>query len=226
MLERIKNFGRGTICFFKTNKFSYKCPKCGHILNISNKKKSKLTCPECGFQGGISNKDTEKNILDLLNLHKNKDKIYWLLHSDKKLKIIGIFLIFFSLIPLINSTTTNIKIAVTFLFLGLIAILINSGHSSNYSKMTVKKEGLLTSEKITLTLFIITIALFFITAGVGIEVFIILLYLSLLIIKEFIDNNISIEIKKRLTIMTSVMFIIFLIILIREITEIIEILKF
>lgn len=223
---------------YSTNVFE--CPYCEQIITLKEdiKENYRVTCPSCGHNGII--------------IHKNKvakgttDEEFpspsWYHQPYLRSKIVGILLIAFGFILLIHPTLDNLKISITLFFIGgLLLALISEKKLILYEKKKPKKtksttqniinanrlflhqNKLVISEKITLLIITATLLLFLVTSPAEIEIFLVLLYLSLLIIKELIDEFTPVHVKKRLNFIIVIFFVIFAVIIAERIITILNI---
>jgi hypothetical protein len=221
---------------YSTNVFE--CPYCEQIITLKDdfKENYRITCPSCQHNGIIINKkEKEKKDEELPSPS-------WYHQPYLRSKIVGILLIAFGFIILINPTMDNLKISITLFFIGglLLALIsekklilfekekpkkTNSTKQNfiNANRLFLHQNKLVISEKITLLIIIATLLLFLITSPADIEIFLVLLYLSLLIIKELIDEFTPVHVKKRLNIIIVVFFIIFAVIIAERIITILNI---
>ncbi len=209
----------------KQNTETYQCPYCNCIITLEKIHliMNTITCPQCGNHGILSNiadsdTDGETSIRDSLELPS-----HFIAHPNKRAKMIGLILIISGLFPLINPIISNIKISITLVFIGTIMLLLISEKRMSDIGSLVKRHRLFISEKVTLLIIVSTLILFLFTNPQDIELFLILLYLCLLIIKELIDEFMPIQLKKRLNIVVTGFFFIFIFIISERILTIINI---
>ena len=158
-------------------------------------------CPNCGKEGTIILKVEIKGITDILKTHFLRIQ----LHTPSN--IIGIILVIVGIVFLFNPTYLNLKISFTMIFIGcfLVAMVSEKNIPKRISISqikrnidSIKKGRLLISEKIILAIVIWTLFLFFITSDTEIEIFLILILIGILVIKEFTDKFITSHLKKRM----------------------------
>jgi len=140
--------------------------------------------------------------------------------SFAKSNIIELVLISMGIVFLFNPTLSNIKISFTLILIGSILILIFSEESfqnrfqtitpkpsnSNENRKSgtilnldyLKKIRLSISDKITLTLVIWILFLFFITSDVELEAFFVLIFIGMLVVRELTDELTTIRLKHRM----------------------------
>lgn len=214
---------------FETNIF--RCPYCEQIITLSKDIDENYTvdCPQCGHIGLISKNMDDTKRKEKQSNKKIKQKPNWYQQPKSRAKIIGITLIAISLILLFNPNDLNIKISITLAFIGTLLYLLISEEKiilptdSTTSSTFLERYKLVISEKIVILIIATTLLLFLITRPENIEIFLVLLYLSLLIIKELIDEFTPVHVKKRLNIFIVVFFIIFIIIIAERIITILDI---
>ena len=191
---------------FKKEEKSIICPHCSAIVTLECKPSQRIAinCPICDNEGMVSFKSEERKFEKLetekTNIQKGKEKK----HADKigtrppKIQsfvrsiITGLTLITIGVIFLSNPTIPNIKISFTLILIGFILIFILPEKSS------FKKIRLSMSDTITLTLVIWIIFLFFITGDTDLEVFFVLIFIGMLVVKELTDELITIRLKHRM----------------------------
>lgn len=219
---------------------TFQCPYCEQIITIQHNIKGKytITCPTCGHKGVIindNNQDQQKTLTEL-------PAPSWFHQPYLRSKIIGLLFIAIGFILLINPTSDTFKISITLFFIGgLLFTLISEKkfiimhHNKpiktksptrnllNANRLFLQHNKLVVSEKITLLIITATMLLFLITNPAEIEIFLVLLYLSLLIIKELIDDLTPVHVKKRLNYFIVIFFIIFIAIIAERIITILNI---
>ena len=210
---------------------TYQCPYCDQILTLDDEIDdfTTISCPQCHKDGLIiptsNGKEPKKT---------NKQKTLvasssWMSQPDIRSKITGLFIIIIGFIILINPTPTNIKISIALFFIGSVLFTlipekrIIASTPSAFTLSFLKRNKLIISEKITLLIIIATVFLFLITNPADIEIFLVLLYLCLLIIKELIDEFTPLYMKRRLNIFIMIFFVIFIIIISERIITILNI---
>jgi len=225
----------------------FQCPYCDQIITIVHNTKADytITCPQCGHTGVIHKKPEKKN-KDYYAENKDQDKIplaSWIYQPFLRAKIFGLLLFTIGALFLINPTTNNIKISIALFFIGGLPFILISEKKfiimpptdnkieSNKTKNNelhsdqrfLQKNKLVVSEKITLLIITATLILFLITKPADLEIFLVLLYLSLLIIKELIDEFTPVHVKRRLNVFVVLFFIIFVFIIAERIITILNI---
>jgi DNA-directed RNA polymerase subunit RPC12/RpoP len=209
----------------------FRCPYCEQIITLFKDIDENFTvnCPQCGHIGLISKKIEDTKRKGHQTDKKIKQRPIWYQQPKGRAKVIGLTLIAISLILLFNPTDLSIKISITLSFIGALLFLLISEEKiilpteSTTSSTFLEKYKLVISEKIVLLIIAITLLLFLVTRPENIEIFLVLLYLSLLIIKELIDEFTPVHVKKRLNIFIVVFFIIFIIIIAERIITILDI---
>ena len=126
----------------------------------------------------------------------------------------------------INPTPLNIKISLTIIFIGSILLFLISetyvpkrvGDSQTIKNIdTIKKTKLLLSEKITLIIIVWTLFSFFITNDSDLEIFFVLIFIGLLVIKLLTNEFTTLQFKKRLNIFIIVLLIGYIILIAQKI---------
>lgn len=184
----------------------YECPRCNLIVSVEDydEKNTGFDCPVCG----------QKNIfpLPLEQLEKSRGKWYninWLSNLYVNALLVGLFIIFVGAFFLLQPNPLNIKLSVTFLIIGLILPIF-----------LIEKNAL--STKVTVGSIILIIILFLVTEA-DLELFFILLFPSLFLVKIIIDNHVPTSLKLRMNIVVSALFIVFIAFLIKRIINIVGI---
>jgi len=135
--------------------------------------------------------------------------------------IFGITLIIISIVFSYNPEPLYFKIGLTVSFIGSFLIIMQSEKyipkRIDDSQITrnidaIKKTKLLLSEKITLIIIVWTLFSFFITNDADLEIFIVLIFIGLLVVKQITDEFTTIHFKRRMNIFIIVFLIIYIII--------------
>lgn len=210
---------------------TYQCPYCDQILTLDDEidDSTTISCPQCHKDGLIIPTENGKRPKKTKNQRTLVSSSSWMSQPDLRSKIVGLVIIIFGFIMLINPTNTNIKISIALFFIGSLLftlipekrIIASTPSASTLSFL--KRNRLIISEKITLLIIIATVFLFLITNPADIEIFLVLLYLCLLIIKELIDEFTPLYMKRRLNIFIMIFFVIFIIIIAERIITILDI---
>ncbi len=219
---------------------TFQCPYCEQIITIQHNIKGKytITCPTCGHKGIIINDNNHNQQKTLTELPAPS----WFHQPYLRSKIVGLLIIAIGFILLINPTSDTLKISITLFFIGgLLFSLISekkfvilhhnrpiktkspTRNLLNANRIFLQHSKLVVSEKITLLIITATMLLFLITNPAELEIFLVLLYLSLLIIKELIDDLTPVHVKKRLNYFIIIFFIIFIAIIAERIITILNI---
>jgi len=219
---------------------TFECPYCEQIITLRYDLDDNypITCPSCGHNGIIINKEKDQK----KPTEEQLPAPSWFHQPYLRSKILGLLLIALGFILLINPTDTTLKISITLFFIGgLLFALIsekkfiilekkkpkktNSSTQNfiNANKIFLERNKLVVSEKITFIIIIATLLLFLITSPKDLEIFLVLLYLSLLIIKELIDEFTPTHVKKRLNYVIVIFFVIFVAIIAERIITILNI---
>lgn len=125
--------------------------------------------------------------------------------------IIGIILITIGISFLFNPDLLNIKIGLTLIVIAIFMIFMITGES--------KTKGI-KGTQITIGIIAWTLLIFFIPGYVDMEMFFILIFIGLLVIKEFTDEFISLRLKNRINILISLFLIVFIVIMGQKIINI------
>jgi hypothetical protein len=184
----------------------YECPRCNTIITLEDIdiKITEFDCPIC----------EQKNIFPLpeeQSEKKDKEQPYinWLLQLNTKVVIIGLFLIFTSVVLLFQPNPFTIKLGITLLTTGIILPMFLIEKNTPSIKVTLGS--------------IMLIIILFLISGTDLELFFILIFLGLFIMKVIIDNYIPPVLKVRMNIVISAFFIIFVILIIKRIINIVSI---
>jgi hypothetical protein len=184
----------------------FECPECKNIITLENIDIEiiEFECPICG----------QKNIFQLpreQSEKKHKESLYvsLLLQVNHKVAIIGLFLIFTSIFLLFLPNPFTIKLSITFLIIGIILPMFFIEKNNLSVKVTFGSIALIT------ILFLIT--------GTDLEIFLILIFLGLFIMKIIIDNYLPTVLKLRMNIIISAFFIIFIALIVKRIINIVSV---
>lgn len=209
----------------KKEKKCFRCHNCNTIVTSEGEpgQKIRVKCPNSGKEGTIVFKVEKKGKIEKLKSH------FLIKQPHTHSNIIGIILVIIGFVFLFNPTYLNLKISFTMIFIGCLLIFMISETSipkrisdSQIKRNidSIKKIGLLRSEKITLIIIIWTLFLFFITSGTDIELFFICIFLGILVIKELTDKFTTVHLKKRMNIFIFVFLIAYIIIIVQHIFSI------
>jgi len=194
-------------------KIVVKCPICGEkgtvLFEEMDEKYKKLIPEKIKIQ-----KKKEKKHASKIAPYLSK------FQSFAKSNIIELVLISIGVVFLFNPTFSNIKKSFTLILIGFILIFILSEKdspdsfktrtlkpsSSNENRKSgtrlnrnyLKKIRLSISDKITLTLVIWILFLFFITSDVELEAFFVLIFIGMLVVRELTDELTTIHLKHRM----------------------------
>ncbi len=165
------------------------------------------------------------------NIDKRKFRHYFSKSKPhRRVKIIGMLLILMGLAFLINSILLetrgigllhssiilNAKIGIASILIGIFLIFI----------IPVPKEGTsksISTEQMTLAIIGWILVIFFITADIDLDIFLILIIIGILIIKELTDEFISSQLKNRMKILSFVFLLVFIIVIGQKIINILTI---
>ena len=196
-----------------SQKIVVKCPICGEKGTVSfeemEEKYKELTSEKTKIRKKKEKKHTSKIAPYLSKVQ-----------SFAKSNIIEIVLISVGIVFLFNPTLSNIKKSFTLILIGFILIFILSEKgtpnsfqtrttkpsSSNKNRKSwirlnrnyLKKIRLSISDKITLTLVIWILFLFFITSDIELEAFFVLIFIGMLVVRELTDELTTIRLKHRM----------------------------
>ena len=151
------------------------------------------------------NSETEEN-------HKKneKGKLYFFIKNPHfRINFFGLFIILMGIFFYLNPTPLNIKISLTMIFVGCLLFILLAKpfipKSINDSQITknsfaIKKTKFLLSEKITLLIIGWALFSFFITNDADLEMFFVLIFIGLFVIKQLTDELTTLDLKKRMSI--------------------------
>jgi hypothetical protein len=186
---------------------SFKCPSCNSIVQFNDNiiPNTVLQCPVCGQYSIL------KSPLGLSEKKQSEsDRNPLFSKLDNNAVILGLILIFFSIVSILVSSSITFKIDITLILLGLIILLFVFEKPQNFSF------------KLTLCFIFFIIFLFFIT-GTNVELFLILIFPGVAIMKILLDKYLPESLKLRMNIALSTFFIIFMIIVIKRIINVVNI---
>ncbi len=205
---------------------AYECSYCNQIITIDNQsnKQITITCPKCKHTGVISNKTYNRNIKSTSKQRAISEKIHWWFKPYIRAKIIGLFFLLLGVLPLLNPTLPNIKISITLVFISILLASFITEKSVHTFQPITKRNKFVISEKITFLMILTTFFLFIITNPTDLELFFVLLAVSILIIKIFVNEYVPIDVKNRLNIVLTCLFIILIIIVSERVLTFMQIL--
>lgn len=224
----IKNPKKNKVTTYETNIFQ--CPYCEQIITLVKQINHNyvIPCPLCGHSGLVSIKpDAARKKLE--DTKQERSKAHWYNQPWLRAKILGLILISIGFVLLFDPSEQHLKMSIALFFIGSLLYLLISEEKIMLPDQVIttnsflEKNKLVISEKIVILIIASTLLLFLITRPGNIEIFLVLLYLSLLIIKELIDEFTPSHVKKRLNIFIIIFFVIFLIIIAERIITIIGI---
>ena len=228
----------------------FKCPHCEEIMAIDRypEKRIIIECPHCHQKASIGARENkQKNELTYetislidLNLFKKEEQQQtykgfkqnfqnFLEQPYLRGRLIGLILVIIGSIFYLSPTSLFItKIGVSFILMGIISfmfitekkILSISNSSKKEKKHGIQNINLLFSEKLVIVLNILILFIFLITDASSLELYLILIYLGLLIIKELTKDFTPIYLERKLNMFVIGFFIIFIIIIIRRVMTI------
>lgn len=211
-----------------------------------------LDCPICGADGIIrSIKTVGKKTLQS-NKFIQYEKIFEiekrLYKPILQMKLVGIVLIIIGMIFLGISTPFNIKFGFTIILIGIVILglltdrkyfftsinkIVEEGYNKNISnnknnlsfseKLRYALKQFDISENIVFAIIILIVFLYFVTGVNNLEIFLILIYLGLIIIRELTNEFIPYYFKKRINILMIGFLIIFIIIITKKVISILNI---
>ena len=223
-----------TIDKYPKKRIIIECPHCHEKASItpSNKQKNELVYETIS---------SIENVIDL-NSFKKKEQQEQQIHKVFKQtflnslkqpylrgRLIGLFLVIIGSIFYLYPTSSLItKIGVSFILMGTISfifiteekILLINNSSKKEKKHRIQNTNLLFSEKLTFLLSILILFVFLITDTSSLELFFILIYLGLLIIKELTKDFTPTYLERKLNMFVIGFFIIFIIIIISRVMTI------
>ena len=128
------------------------------------------------------------------------DQYYFDKSLSYKSKIIGVLLISGGIISFFKPLQLDIKISTTLILIGVFMLFL------------IMEKSTIFSIDVKITIFIISwvLLMFYITRGLNIDTFFILIVLGILIIKELMDEFITIHLKKRMNLLICMFLIIYL----------------
>jgi len=209
-----------------------------------------IECPHCHQKASIVPRNKQKNELIYekissidnavnLNLFKKEEQqihkgfkqtfLNFLKQPYLRGRLFGLFLVIIGSIFYLSPTSSLItKIGVSFILIGTISFMFITEEKMPLINNSLKKGkkyrilniNLLFSEKLTLVLSIFILFIFLITDTSSLELFFILIYLGILIIKELAKDFTPIYLKRKLNMFVIGFFIIFIIIIINRIMAI------
>jgi predicted RNA-binding Zn-ribbon protein involved in translation (DUF1610 family) len=181
----------------KENK-KFKCPECGLIVNFIGKPGEKLItqCPNCGQKGIILFKKNRENRLVF------------------KSKIIGVILIIISIFLLLIPIPELEKIGLTLIIIGIIIIFL-------LSEKTLSED--IQDYYVTLGIIMLIWILVLITGKSNLELYLVMIFIGFLVIKEITVDYTSIQFQQRIGILFLWSFLIFLLIVAKRILSIVHI---
>jgi len=182
----------------------FECPRCKSIIKLMDIdiKITVFECPVCG----------QKNIfpLELLEIEREEShNISWLSKFNTTVCLLGLCLIITGIFFLFQPNPLNIKVSITFFIIGVICPMFLIEKNNISVKLTFGS--------------IVLIIILFLTTGTDLEIFFILIFLGLFIMKIIIDNYIPAVLNIRMDIIISAFFIIFIILVIKRIINILSI---
>jgi len=225
----------------------FKCPHCEEIVTIDiyPEKRINIKCPHChkkasiGARGNKQKNELKYETVSLidLNLFKKEEKqthkgfkqnfLNFLEQPYLRGRLIGLILIIIGSIFYLSPTSLFItKIGISFILMGIISfmfikkILSISNSPKKEKKHGIQNINLLFSEKLVIVLNILILFIFLITDASSLELYLILIYLGLLIIKELTKDFTPIYLERKLNMFVIGFFTIFIIIIIRRVMTI------
>ena len=223
-----------TIDKYPEKRIIIECPHCHQKASIAprNKQKNELIYETIGsIESAIDLDLFKKEEQQRQQIHKVFKQTF--LNSLKQPylrgRLFGLFLVVIGSIFYLSSTSSLItKIGVSFILMGIISfmfiteekILPINNSSKKEKKHRIQHINLLFSEKLTLVLSIFILFIFLITDTSSLELFFILIYLGLLIIKELTKDFTPTYLERKLNVFVIGFFIIFIIIIIKRVMAI------
>jgi len=233
-------------------KYTYfQCSHCKNIITFKNPQSNNifLDCPICREEGILGYTKPKKPFLLVKKLLKD-DKTYktnYILYKPLiKIKYSGLIFIMLGMIFLIYPTILNLSSAL--IIIGCIILALIPGRKYFYIKSydtKVRKDSTLitkiktnesiiektknlknkidVSEKIAILMIILIVFSFLITGANNFEIYLIIIYLGILIIRELSVEFIPKHIKTRVNVFIIVFLVIFLAIIIKRVINVISI---
>jgi|WetSurMetagenome_2_1015567.scaffolds.fasta_scaffold192304_2 hypothetical protein len=190
-----------------TNQKAFRCPRCGHIIFLDDNQLDEkiLRCSDCNQQ----------NLLKIPSGSSKKKPPFISFNSvfsqlDKNAVYVGLLLFLVSIISFLIATPGSFKITLTLIIL---AVIISSFIVDKQQDITFK---------ITVGIILLILVLFFIT-GAEIEMFLILIFIVVSLVKILLDEYLPYILKVRMNLFLSVFFVIFLYFMIKRIINVINI---
>jgi hypothetical protein len=231
----------------------FKCSKCKNIITFKNPQSRDIfiDCPICVTDGVVGYSKTKKSSIlreKLAKINGSHGTNYILYKPLIRIKYSGIIFLLFGMFFLVYPTIFNIKFSSALIIIG--CIIIGLIPSSKYFYLRTKdnkirkNSTLITkmktntsfryklknlnnridiSEKIAIIMIILIVFSFLITGTNNLEIYMIIIYLGALIIRELSVEFIPIKLKKRLNFFIVVFLVIFIVILIKRILNMISI---
>jgi len=182
----------------KENKI-FKCPRCGFVINFVGEPSEKITiqCPNCSQKGFI------------LFKKKNWEKRFLVIS-----KIIGVIQILIGIYFLLIQTPKLEKVGITLIIIGVTIIFLIT-EKTFYNSVN--------DNYIILGTIMLILVFFFVTGKSNLELFVVMIFIGLLIIKEVTEEYTSVLFKRRMGILFLAFFLIFLAIVGKRIITILHI---
>ena len=231
----------------------FQCSHCKSIITFKNPQGRNifLDCPICVKKGVVGYTKTKKPFLLVEKLSRD-DKIYkstYILYKPLiKIKYSGLILIMLGMFFLIYPTILNIKFSSALIIIGCVILALIPGRKYFYIKSKdtqIRKSSTLitkiktnesfferiknlkntidVSEKIAILMIILIVFSFIITGANNFEIYLIIIYLGILIIRELSVEFIPKNIKTRVNVFIVIFLVIFLAIIIKRVINVISI---
>lgn len=188
------------------NNKNYICPNCEKIITLQKKPKKNMviTCPNCNRPNilKISQQKSEKKYEKLQTVKR------WLSEFNLNATILGLIITLTSVIILLIKNPLTFKISITLLIIATLIPLLIMEKNQNISL------------KLTISIILYIIFLYFLTEA-DLELFLILIFLGVLIIKAILDDYIPQLVKMRMNVFLFAFFIIFIILIIKRIMNLV-----
>jgi DNA-directed RNA polymerase subunit RPC12/RpoP len=222
----------------------FSCPSCEQTITFDNEVSEDmiLTCPVCGTKGIIKSPQkthSEPNSSpDRSSLGEERRKV-----SVRAIgiKMLGIFLILIGFVLHFIFDLFSVKVSYALMIIGAVifAFFSDSGMIliNIYRKNTIEKESISNkersslkeylngmtkqfevSEKIASALILWIIFVYLVTGVDNIDIFLILIYLGILIIKVFSTGTVPVAIKHRINVFSIIFLFIFILVVFRRVS--------
>ena len=231
----------------------FQCSHCKNIITFANPQSKNIfiDCPICVKEGIVGYSKTKKPFLLVEQLSKDNKtyKTKYILYKPLiKIKYSGLIFLMLGMFFLVYPTILNIKFSSSLIIIGCVILALIPGRKyfyikSNdtqirkYSTLITKiktnesiiekiknlKNKIDVSEKLAILMIILIVFSFLITGANNFEIYLIIIYLGILIIRELSVEFIPKHIKTRVNVFIIVFLVIFLAIIIKRVINVISI---